>query len=301
MNMRLGDGRGIARFRHVCIMVMTAWVVASTDASAAWAGGDLRLYILRSEVFGYLLTAVSIGTDHVPVLAFKELTGTTRFVRPGEKLGDWTVTAYQPRTEKVFHPSVGAQFTVDTSTAVLRRADGQERVLTVGLPLEQPGRMACFVSLASGAWAYACGGDTITLDGLIVTVLSIGEAVAQVRTADRIFDVPQVTDHERQTVLNVWRLLQQQAEARTLAQTEAQQRKMDDRAAAEARAAAQVSVTHSPQQSSRFSFSTEYRYPIEYEVLPFTMRMSDGSMRNQVVVVPTRFGTRSAGISHEVR
>ncbi len=286
---------------------LRAWAAAAWVATFAWAaaggGNDLRLYTVRSEVFGYLLTAASIGADRVPVLSFKDLAGTTRFVRVGDKLGDWIVADYQPRTGTVFKPSVNAQLNVDTSIAILRNAEGQERILPMGVPLEQAGRMACFVSLASGAWAYARRGDALTLDGLALSVVSVDESVAQVRADGQAFDVPLVSGAERQTVMDVWRSRQEQADAQARALADEQQRQKAERIAAEnahAAAATTAATAHAPQQAARFSFGYEYRYPTEYEVLQYTTRTPNGSLRAQTIVVPTQFGTRSVGISHEV-
>ncbi len=281
-------------------VALTAWTMASAGA-AAGTGNDLRLLAVRPEVFDYLLTAVSLGADHVPVLAFKDLAGTTRFVRPGGRLGDWTVATHQPRKEKVFNPSVNAQLDVDTSTATLRGTNGQERTLVVGVPLVQPGSMACFVSLTTGTWVYARRADTVALDGLQLTVISVSETVAQVQAAGQTFDVTLASDSERQAVMTVWRTRQEQAEAQSRVLAEARARRKAETAAAEARAAAAAPVVLAPQQPARFSYVTEYRYPTEYEVVPILARSPDGTQRTRAIIVPTQFGTRVLGTSHEVR
>lgn len=287
--------------RARAVVALSVWALTLAGA-AIGAPSDLRLYAVRPDVFGYLFTAVSTGADHQPVLAFMDLAGTTRFVRPGEKLGDWTVVDYQARTDRIFKPSVNAQLTVDTSIARLRNAAGVERLLTVGVPLEQSGRLACLVSLTSGDWKYARAGDTLTLDKRALTVRSVGETTVQVRLDDQVAEVAQASDAERQAVQGLWRARQEQADAADAhARAEAQQRQQAARAAADARAAAVAPVVHAPQAVSRITFGTEYRYPTEYEVVPFVTRMPNGSLRHQTIVAPTRFDTRSFGISQEVR
>ena len=289
---------------------LAAFVLTCAGAAAAGGGDDLRLYAVRSNVFEHLLTSVSTGADLAPVLAFKDLSGTTRFVRVGDRLGEWVLVAYQARSEQVFKASVGATLTVDTSTATVRHTNGQERILILGAPLEQPGRMACLVSLTSGAWGYARVGDVITLNDRPVAVETVDETAARLRIGEHAFEVPLVSDAERDAVMQLWHARQQQAEARIREEAEAYRAREVERVAAEheaaerraaERLAAERLAVRAPQQPAHFFFGTEYRYPVEYDAVPCVMRLPDGSDRTQYVVVPTRFETRAIGHSIELR
>jgi hypothetical protein len=286
-------------------VALAAFVLACAGAAAAGGADDLRLYAVRSNVFEHLLTSVSTGSDFAPVLAFKDLSGNTRFIRVGDRLGAWALVAYQARSEQVFKASVGAALTVDTSTATLRHTNGQERILILGAPLEQPGRMACLVSLTSGAWGYVRAGDAITLDDRPMVVETFDETTARVRIGEHAFEVPLVSDAERDAVMQLWHARQQQAEARIREEAEAYRVREAARVAAEhesaeRRAAARLAA-RAPQQPAHFFFGTEYRYPIEYDAVPCVMRLPDGSTRTRYVVMPTRFETRAIGHSIDVR
>ncbi|MBM4164996.1 MAG: hypothetical protein FJ222_11245 [Lentisphaerae bacterium] len=282
-----------------------AFILASAGTAAAGGGDDLRLYVVRSNVFEHLLASVSTGSDFAPVLAFKDFAGTTRFVRVGDRLGEWALVAYEAKSEQVFKASVGSSLTVDTSTVTLRHTNGQERVLVLGAPLEQPGRMACLVSLASGAWGYARAGDAITLDDRLVAVETIDETTARVRTGEDAFDVPLVSDAERDAVMQLWRARQEQAEARIREEAEARRASEAARVAAEHEAArvadARLAVRAQQQQPAHFFYGTEYRYPVAYDAVPCVVRLPDGSTRTQYVVVPTRFETRAVGHRIDLR
>ncbi len=286
-------------------MVLAAFVLTCAVAAVAGGGDDLRLYAVRSNVFEHLLTSVSTGSDLAPVLAFKDLSGTTRFVRVGDRLGEWVLVAYQARSEQVFKASVGATLTVDTSTATLRHTNGQERILILGAPLEQPGRMACLVSLTSGAWGYARAGDVITLNDRPVAVETVDETAARVRIGADAFAAPWASDAERDAVMQLWHARREQAEARIREEAEAYRAREAARVAAEHEAAerrtAERLAVRPPQQPSHVFFGTEYRYPIEYDAVPCVMRLPDGSTRTQYVVMPTRFETRTIGHSIDVR
>jgi hypothetical protein len=286
-------------------VALAAFVLACVGAAVAGGGDDLRLYAVRSNVFEHLLTSVSTGADFAPVLAFKDLSGTTRFVRVGDRLGEWVLVAYQARSEQVFKASVGATLTVDTSTAIVRHTNGQERVLILGAPLEQPGRMACLVSLTSGAWGYARIGDVITLNDRPVAVEAVDETVARVRIGEDAFEAPWASDAERDAVMQLWRARQEQAEARIREEAEAYRTREAARVAAEheaaERRAAERIAARAPQQPAHFFFGSEYRYPVEYDAVPCVMRLPDGSTRTQYVVVPTRFETRAVGHSIDMR
>jgi hypothetical protein len=284
---------------------LAAVVLACAGVAAAGGGDDLRLYAVRSNVFEHLLASVSTGSDFAPVLAFRDLAGTTRFLRVGDRLGEWALVGYQARSEQVFKASVGAALTVDTSAATLRHTNGQERILILGAPLEESGRMACLVSLTSGAWGYARVGDAITLGNRTVTVEAVDETAARVRTGEESFAVALASDAERDAVMQLWRACREQAEARIREEAEAYRAREAARVAAEhaaeERLAAARLPARAPQQPARFFYGADYRYPVEYDAVPCVMRLPDGSYRTRYVVMPTRFETRAVGHSIEVR
>ncbi|MFZ4397851.1 MAG: hypothetical protein ACOYOU_19750, partial [Kiritimatiellia bacterium] len=175
----------------------------------------------------------------------------------------------------------------------------------LGAPLEQPGRMACLVSLTSGAWGYARIGDVITLNDRPVAVEAVDETVARVRIGEDAFEAPWASDAERDAVMQLWRARQEQAEARIREEAEAYRTREAARVAAEheaaERRAAERIAARAPQQPAHFFFGSEYRYPVEYDAVPCVMRLPDGSTRTQYVVVPTRFETRAVGHSIDMR
>jgi len=119
-----------------------------------------------------------------------------------------------------------------------------------------------------------------------------------VQSLGRPFEVALASDAEREDVMARWRAQQAEVEARVRQQAEAQRLQEAERVAAEHEAAARMTA-HTPARPAAFSFGVEYRYPTEYEVVPYIVRLVDGRYLTQAIVVPTRFRTRIVGHSLE--
>lgn len=290
---------------------LAAWALsAGSDVPAPAAadanGGALRVYAVESQLFEYLFTAAGTGADGKALLFFRSLAGNVWSVHVGDRVGAWTVAAYAPRKVRVFKPSVNAWIEEDASSATLRGSDGAERVLTQGTPVEEPGLMACLVSLDSGRWVHARAGDCVALDGLSIQVLSVTNRAARAQVNGRECALPLASDDERQAMLDLWQTRRQQAEeaqaARVAEQAAEQQRQRDAAAASQAAAVASLTRRDDIQPSPvQYSFGSEYRYPVEYEVLPYSVLLPNGRMGTRAIVIPRRFDTRQMGMSFGVR
>lgn len=297
-----------ALLRHImAVLLGFAVMVGAAEPEATDA---LRVRWIRPATFDYTLVSVFTGGNDRTILGFNHRSGRSHFVGVGEALGPHKVALFLPATERVFNATINAYEAKKGGTAVLRDAEGNRTRLRLGMPLEEEGWAARVLSLDSGKEWTLKQGDTVRTDEVTFRVAGIGEGELRVTPesgANRVvaFATKEETGELRERL--AWRREAQRKKAAEAGEREAR-RKMLKALANEplmTRSARQKRDSVGESSSSRlagrtptgatFSFGTEYRYPVEYEVVPRWIYHA-GRHVYSPIVVPTRFETRHHGM-----
>lgn len=288
--------------------VLALVAAISCTAGISLAGVErVRIYSARPDVFEYMFASIAAGSDTAaPQLSFNNLrTGRTTFAKVGEKVGDYRIQSFTPRTETFLNERTSREETRKSGTAVLASEIGQTVALEMGKALPTDGFVAWLVDLDSGGATLVRPGDSIVFAG--VTQRVDGVSLQQVRVSvggEPKFLVP-ATEEERAGLSAIWT---RQREA-----WEEAKRRADERSRKEAEAREQEAMRTAfestalqgyqpPAQSARrpsgtqISVVTEYRYPTDYEVIP-PVYDSRGNMIRPLVVIPRNFVTRPVGVT----
>lgn len=283
--------------KYVVALTVLSWIRAHATAMDA-----IRVYAIRPDCFDYLFTAVVSEFGDKPVLSFNHISGRTFFAQVGETVEEYTVNAFEPRTERVFNPSVSAYQEKKTGMVTLEAPDGSSITLECGKPLSRPGWMACLVSLDTGMWQYVGAGDIMVIDDTEIIVDSVSQDSVRVSVDGTEHTVPVISEEEKEKLTQLWEKCRRQREERL--KVEAEKRKADSEkqvvfpAQHEDRPPSRVVEVRRP---AKFFFGTEYRYPTEYEVIPVAVRTASGTLVYKPIVVPKRFATGTTGISINYR
>lgn len=256
----------------------------------------LRVIRVHEDTFDYVLTTYTAASDGQWTLSINHRAGQTYFTQIGGWVGGWRVVAFEPTEARVFVPSVNAYRTSKSGRATLEDAEGRQRVLVMGRPLETSGWRVTLASLVSGALWNVREGDTVREADATLTVVRIvpDESVAASFNEQPV-TIPLAESEDTARLATVWR---EQAEARQ--QQERWARYQRYREAEDAReqdwAIAQpVPPPRAPVSTARrpeWFFGTEYRYPSQFEV--WMLRQGpDGAWRP--FVVPRAFESGRAG------
>jgi hypothetical protein len=276
--------------RHTWFAALVLALLLSASAATPEA---LRVYAVEAATFDYVFTAaMAAGTNRV--LSFNHRTGRTAFRRLGETLGEFTVAAFEPATQRVFNASINTWQERPGGRVTLRARDGSVRMLERGQPLPESGWAAWLIAADTGRGWYVREGDALPADAGW-TVGRIGSNRVWAAGAGVTNELPWLAADEKGALLA--RLDRQRAalrEARRRA--EEQRRAEEERALAEARRApAGPRAVYAPRGMSRTTIGTEYRYPTEFTVIPGLIGPS-GQILQETVVVPSRFETRTTGL-----
>lgn len=284
------------------------WLVAAAalmvlPAVAATTLDDIRVHSIQPEVFAWRFTSV-MASGEQPVLAFNHLSGETRFARVGETVGEYRLVSYRPRTSERFVKDLNATVAETSGTAVLEQGDGARYELELGRPLPQPGNVACLVSLANGGWLYAGDGDALSLGNEPVRIRLHPNTDVTAATGAGTRLIPPLTETEQERIQSLWSERARTREAaerraREAAIERAEQEKVD-RMLADIEPAPRPAPPR-PQRRERMFIGTEFRYPLEYDVLPIAVRTKSGKLSIQPIAVPTRFGAYRRGVGVRVR
>jgi hypothetical protein len=272
----------------------------SVVSAMATTLGEIRVHSVQPEIFEFKFS--SVVSAHAPAtLAFNHTNGDTVFARVGEPVGVYTLREFDRGTG-------------DQGIAVLETADGARFALRMGTPLPQPGHVVCLVSLKNGGWIYSRPGETFSLGGESVTV-QLGDANQVTLTTAEASHCPTLLTAAEQQQLRSMRdarrreqeatrqaALEQAEEARKKQQMEsilARTKVPQPDARRRTYPSGTVRGRRRSSTTSTFRTGTEYRYPIEYDLVPIVTRTKDGRTITQPAFVPTRFTTRriSFGIS----
>ncbi len=263
----------------------------------------LRAVRVHEDTFDYVLTAYTAAGDGQWTLSINHRAGQTYFAQTGGMVGAWRVVAFEPTEERVFVPSVNAYRTSKSGRATLEDAEGRQRVLVMGRPLETPGWRVTLASLVSGALWNVREGDRVRETEAELTVVRIApdEPVAASFNEQPV-TIPLAESEDTARLATVW---QEQAEARERQERWAQYqryREAEDARASDWAVARPVPTPRVPASAARrpeWFFGTEYRYPSQYEV--WMLRQGpDGAWRPFVVPRAfesgrARFGWGSSG------
>jgi hypothetical protein len=270
----------------------------------------LRVRWIRPSAFDYTLASAFSGANGRTILSFNHRSGRSRFVGVGEALDAYRVDLFVPSTERVFNPAVNAYEEKKGGMAVLSDAAGSRMRLRMGVPLEEDGWTACVVSLDDGAEWRVKRGETIRVESTAVRVADIGPKEMRLRPESGTGRILPAATQEEATELR--ERLAARREAERVAAAESEQRKTQmkilkalAREPLPMRSTRQRRLTGGGASASRlksrsnagatFSFGTDVRYPVEYEVVPRWI-YHNGRHIYSPIVVPTRFATRRTGM-----
>jgi hypothetical protein len=175
-------------------------VLGLLTACGGWAATPrevLRLHAIQPETFDFVFASVITGSDGAPVLAFTGRDG-TRFLKVGETLGDYTLTAYAPATNRVFNPSVNTWLTVKGGVATLASPTGGTLKLEQGKPKEGPNWRAMLLRPDTADTWILHAGNSFAVDGTSVELVSVTSTSVIARTAGETFRVPFLTAEEKE-------------------------------------------------------------------------------------------------------
>ncbi|MDP6490442.1 MAG: hypothetical protein QGG69_01570 [Kiritimatiellia bacterium] len=261
---------------------------------------DIRVHSVQSDVFEYKFT--SVVSSRTPVtLAFNHTSGDTVFARVGERVGRYALTRFDTQDN-------------GETIAVLQGVDGKRYTLAMGCPLPQPGQVVCLTSLENGGWIYTRPGETFQLGGSSVTV-QLGETnQVSLLSGTRTLRAAALTEPEKAQLQSLWAARKREAEAAAQVAHEKaaaarKQQRVDSMLAnasvprPEARRRTYPSgTTRGRPRQSGMNVGTEYRYPIEYDIVPVTYTCGKTGQRvTRPVTVPTRFTTRSVSFNVNIR
>lgn len=293
--------RVTAMFR-VPLIVWMIFICART--MLAGPSGSVRVYAVEPASFDYVFTAIVSSSATNPVLSFNHRAGRTYFVRPGERLGDYRVTDFQPVTTRIFNPTINMNQERKGGRVTLSSTNQPGIVLELGKRVPQPGWMAYLVNLADGNWWSVKESDAVMMGSATLVIGPVGSNSVTLYVAGLTNQAPLITDSEAKQLAALW---ESRARSRTMEKEEeaiATAREPDDSWIEEVKASAPRPVTRPQartvvmQYPSRTFFGGYVPCPVDYLILPGIWSTS-GQMIRPTMVVPRRFETRSAGIAIE--
>jgi hypothetical protein len=275
-------------------------------AMAANSAAGIRVYAIEPASFDYVFTAIASSSATNPVLSFNHRGGRTFFVRPGERLGDYEVSNFQPVITQVFNPAIKMNQERKAGRVTLCATNQPAIVMELGKRLPQPGWMAYLVNLSDGNWWSVKEGDTVVTGAQALWIGPVNSNSVILVSAGKTNEAPVITGDETDQLAALWdsRIRKRsgaKAEEELMAAEEPDNSWMDAaKAPAPQPVARPVSTTVVMQYPSRTFFGTDYSCPVEYTVLP-GIWSSSGHLIRPTMVIPRRFETRSSGLSIEVR
>jgi len=270
-------------------------------ADGAEAGIEkVRVFATEKACFEYLFTGAMNGADGQILLAFNQRNGRTIFARPGESLGNYRITAFESKTNRVYKASINAYLDEPAGRVTLAGPGNVSIVLEQDRRLPWPGRVAWLVRLDNGMWWNVQEQDVFFVDNLTVAVEEIEEDGVTVTAGQDLQFIPPISAVEKTGLDRLWadRKRQEQLERELALQRQREAAKTKSTVANSG--ASCVIYERGPhveiRRPARFFYGNEYRFPTAFKVSP-GMRSADGQIIQQPFIVPTGFETRSYGIS----
>ena len=289
------------RLKRYRIVLLSAILIAAGGASDLEAGlpASLRVYRIAPAEFDYQFTAV-VGGGANPVLSLNHRSGRTYFVRIGDSLDGWRVKAFEPMTNRAFNASVNSYMETKSGKVTLLGRDGQT-TLEMGKPVPQPGWMAWLADLSTGQACNIREKDEIPFGTVNLAITSISESAVTASVGGETQTVPPISEEERKDLVELWnRIARERDESRTRAIEQDIQEREAALAEVRSRQAANPFQAITPREKSGASFGTEFRYPVEFQVVPPVLDVR-GKEITPGFAVPSRFETRMIGSKIEAQ
>ena len=120
------------------ILLLWSLLALAGTARAATSLDALRVYSVQPDTFELKFMS-TMGTGTNTKLALNHVDGTTHIVTVGDRIGDYTVAAYEPTVERIFNPSINAHQEKRSGKVTLSKANGDNVILEMGKPLAADG------------------------------------------------------------------------------------------------------------------------------------------------------------------
>lgn len=192
----------VARILTRALSVLATLGIALSSEGATLE--DVRVLGVCSNRFDYSLMSIVGKLDGRTRMAFNDLEGRTLIAAEGEKLGDYTLTGFEPKTVTVFDASVNRELTHKSGVAVLEGPDGENVRLECGIPLSRPGWLARVVNLKTGATRAVREGDDLAFSPVIGQIGSIQNGAVSVRAEGGQVTLSAVSSEERSQLAALW-------------------------------------------------------------------------------------------------
>ena len=278
-------------------------LMVCSGAGAVTTLESLRVYAIEPASFDYTFTAIVASTSTNPVLSFNHRGGRTYFVHPGEALGDYRVSDFQPVITRVFNPTIKLEQEQRSGRVTLRSTKAPPVVLELGRRLQRPGWMAYLVNLTDGNWWTVKETDTIVSGEFSIQVGMVESNSVTVFARGGTNRVPLIATNEASKLTALWDAHTRRRTEGTLAAEPEKQEESDVFAPVPPAPRQEPVFPPSPRTvvmryPSRTFFGTDYSCPTEYSVLP-AIWSGAGTLIRPTIVVPRRFETRSTGFAVE--
>ncbi len=264
--------------------------------------GNVRVFATEPACFEFLFTGVSDSADGKSVLSFNHRNNRTYFVRQGEQLGPYRITAFEQKTNSVFNPSINANLDKIFGRVTLTGPGEKNIILDQNKPLPWPGRTAWLVKLDNGAWWNINEEDIFLIDKKLIFVEEIDEDGVVVTSGQDLAFIQRISSREKDELQKLW--AEKKREEELKAEVAMMRREDEARARAKEKATAakttyivynkpgtQVEIRGAP----RFFYGTEYRIPTSFKVCPGAYTV-DGRFISAPFVLPGNFKTYYSGI-----
>ncbi len=283
--------------------VIAVLLGALSAACAENATGNVRVFATEPACFEFMFTGVSDSADGKPVLSFNHRNDRTYFVRQGEQLGPYRITAFEAKTNSVFYPSLNASLDKPSGRVTLTGPGNTTIILEQNQPLPWPGRTAWLVNLDNGAWWNINEQDIFSISNKLIFVEEIDEDSVVITAGQDLAFIQMITSVEKNELQKLWAERKHDEELKE----EVAIIRREDEARAKAKEkestggtsymvynkpGTQVEIRGPP----RFFYGTEYRFPTSFKVCPGAYTV-DGRFISAPCVIPAGFGTCYSGIS----
>jgi len=253
----------------------------------------LRVWSVARDSMDYMFMTATPGADGAFVLSFNHRSGRTSFLRVGEQLGDWQVSAHTPARRKEINPRSGLVKEIDCDVVTLRSADGRERELKQGELFMTEGLRTVLIDLKSGRRHDVRVSERVEIGREEWQVNKVLPDSVVLQSGDRECQVPLISDEE------VAVLRERASQVAAARRREAERlRKIEERKKAEVwTELVKIPPKRPPPEQKTFRdiepgyfFGSYGPVPVEYTIVP-PLFDNNGKMIRSAIVVPTRFET----------
>lgn len=282
--------------KRLLIVLALAALVTTPYTMADLSRATLRVYRIERDSFDYAFISYGQAEDRRPMVTIKRRDGKLFKAKIGEKVDQYKVVAFVPRTDQVRNPTTGKLEEKKTGRVTLVGERSELVTLELGKLRQKPGWRATLVSLETGERWTVRNGDKVSADGQTGLIDVVSETAVIATLKDGSGRIAMVSGEDKNRLARLW---QEQREERQ------QQVIVQQRAVNAAQQLIQVGgngrnmgagrVAAAAGTQPEFFFGTEYIYPSEYQVW-VVKQGKEGEFRP--IVVPTKFEKRNIGWSY---